>query len=42
MSDHVAKMALFDGLVTAAKALSSGRRADLATGLREVKGHATN
>jgi hypothetical protein len=29
MSDHAAKMALFDGLVTAAKALSSGRRAEI-------------
>jgi rhodanese-related sulfurtransferase/DNA-binding transcriptional ArsR family regulator len=41
MSDHVAKMALFDGLVTAAKALSSGRRAEiidvLAQGPRPVE-----
>lgn len=41
MSDHAAKMALFDGLVTAAKALSSGRRAEivdvLAQGPRPVE-----
>lgn len=41
MSDHVAKMALFDGLVTPAKALSSGRRAEiidvLAQGARPVE-----
>ena len=29
MSDHAAKMALFDGLASAAKALSSGRRAEI-------------
>ena len=41
MPDHAAKMALFDGLVTAAKALSSGRRAEivdvLAQGPRPVE-----
>lgn len=41
MSDREAKMALFDGLVTAAKALSSGRRAEiidlLAQGERPVE-----
>lgn len=41
MGDRVAKTALFDGLVTAAKALSSGRRAEiidvLAQGERSVE-----
>ena len=41
MSDRVAKTALFDGLVTAAKALASGRRAEivdvLAQGERSVE-----
>jgi len=41
MADRVAKAALFDGLVSAAKALSSGRRAEivdvLAQGERSVE-----
>ena len=45
MADRVAKAALFDGLVTAAKALASGRRAEivdiLAQGERPVEEIAT-